>query len=506
MTRVCFINPPIREWAKPNCPPMGLLLLSAVLRKNGHDPYIFDINGFRHTDQYVADWISKADFELYGVTGLITQWNYMRWVCDAIKKYHPDAKVVAGGSAVSNSPELFSKRVNSVDAIAVGEGERVILDIVRDLEKGELTGSEKCVLDTQRALEEPSHVEGGRDRPYVFQRSEYLPSKPVYQADLIKDLDDIPIPDYENLESLEVYLKNPVGYRNRRKWIDGRDCDDLTNLCILSTRSCVFSCSFCAFSYLGRAARSMSARRVVDIIEHIHDCFHVDYVHFLDEITFFSKIIALNFCDEMIRRGMNEAVKWGAPCRIDVLDKETIDAMTEAGCLHIGCGIESLSASVLKTMDKYQQLQGGVGRVVENLRYARLKIPDVDTSFIIGYPGETRETIRETIGKMKLVDETFTPSCVFYATPYPRTGLWEIATRAGFIGKGEDAQTKHIERLGENMARMVVNFTDMPLSELKLWKRRMELAKLDVTDEDVRKMEERDKAMVYEGVHYSYPA
>jgi anaerobic magnesium-protoporphyrin IX monomethyl ester cyclase len=484
---------------------MGPLLLSSVLRENGHDPYIFDINGFRYSDQYVTDWISKADFDLYGVTGLVTQWNYMRWVCDEIKRCHPKAKVVAGGSAVSNSPELFSKRVKSVDAIAVGEGERVILDVVRDAEKGELVGSDKCVLDTQRALDEPIHVDGGRDRPYMFERTEYRPTKPVYQADLIKDLDTIPIPDYEHLDSLDIYLKNPVGYRNKRKWIDGRDCDELTNLCILSTRSCVFSCSFCAFSYLGRAARTMNAGRVVDIIEHIHDRFQVDYVHFLDEITFFSKIIALKFCDEMIRRGMNEAVKWGAPCRIDVLDKETVDAMVEAGCLHIGCGIESLSAKVLKTMDKYQQLQGGVQRVVENLRYARKKIPDVDTSFIIGYPGETRETIGETVQNMRLVGDDFKPSCVFYATPYPRTGLWEIATKAGVIGTSEDAQVRHIESLGENMAQMVINFTDIPLSELRVWKRRMELAKFDVSDRDVAEMDERDKVMVYEGVHYSYP-
>ena len=505
VTRVCLVSPPIREWSEPNCPPMGLLLLSSVLRANGHEPYMFDINGFRYSDEYVRDWIKRADFDLYGITGLITQWNYMSWVSGVIKKYHPDAKVIAGGSAVSNSPELFSRRVSAVDAIAVGEGERVILDIVKDAERGELVGSDTCVLDTQQVLEKPIHVQEGRDRPYMFQSTVYKPAKPVYQAELIKNLDEVPMPDYENLPSLHVYLKNPVGYRNKRKWMDGRNCDDLTNLCILSTRSCVFSCSFCAFSYLGRAARTMSAKRVVDTIEHIYDRFHVDYVHFLDEITFFTKDIALKFADEMIRRGMNEVVKWGAPSRIDVLDKEAIDAIARAGCVHIGCGIESLSPKVLKTMDKYQQLQGGVNRVVENLRYARQKIPDVDTSFIVGYPGEDRGTITETIENMKRVDVDFKPSCVFYATPYPRTGLWEIATRAGFIGTSYDEQTKHIESLGENSAQMVINFTGIPTDELRLWKRRLELAKFDVTEDEMKEMHQRDKVMIYQGVHYSYP-
>ena len=93
--KICLVNPPIREWAKPNQVPMGLLMISTVLRTAGHRVDIFDINGPRLAQDEVRAWISSHNYDLYGIGGLITQWNYIRWCTDVIKEYHQDTPIMA---------------------------------------------------------------------------------------------------------------------------------------------------------------------------------------------------------------------------------------------------------------------------------------------------------------------------------------------------------------------------------------------------------------------------
>ena len=171
--------------------------------------------------------------------------------------------------------------------------------------------------------------------------------------------------------------------------------------------------------------------------------------------------------------------------------------MAAGGCFHVGGGIESLSTSLLKAMDKYQHLQCGVDSLVEKLRLGREIIEDVETSFIIGYPGETRETIAETIMNMQRIDSTFRPDAVFFATPYPGTWLWDYAVQEGFIPD----PIQHIESLGENSVNQLMNFTEIPSDELRMWKRRLEQATMEVPDP----VDLHVGPMEWSGTTYSYP-
>ena len=171
--------------------------------------------------------------------------------------------------------------------------------------------------------------------------------------------------------------------------------------------------------------------------------------------------------------------------------------MAASGCLHVGGGVESLSKTLLKAMDKYQTLRGGVDALVEKLTLAREIIEDVDTSFIVGYPGETRETMSETIRNMQRIDPDFRPDAVFFATPYPGTWLWDYAIKEGFILN----PIKHIEALGENSTVQLMNFTDIPSDELRIWKRRMEQATMEEPD----KVDLHTGPMQWLGTSYSYP-
>lgn len=487
---VCLINPPIREWTRPNVPPLGLLLLSSVLRQAGHTVTIYDINGHRFSRDQVDTWSASARYDLYGVTGMITQWNYIRWLTETIKRHQPKSVIVAGGPVVSNCPDLFAQRMTAVDALVVGEGERAVLDVCRDVERRKLQVNCEATVSTQP-------VDAKTRTGLVLQKVET--NKPVYQADNIEDLDEIPFPDYENLDTTSVYLGNPVGAMNVRKWIDGNPTpgQDIRNLCLLSTRSCVFRCRFCQPRYLGEKPRIRSSKNIADEIERLVLDHGVKYVHFCDELTFFSKKMAAAFSDELIRRGLHHHITWGVPARIDVLDRSSMERMREAGCILLGLGVESLSETVLKAMDKFGTLAGGVEKVVENIRIAREIIPVVGTAFIVGYPGETRETIQETIINMQKIGSDFRPTDATYATPYPGTYLWDYAVKQGHIKD----PIPYIERINENARKMIINFTEIPFDELRVWKRRLECATFDEAPPP------RPDGSVDEflGIEYSYP-
>lgn len=485
---ICLVNPPIREWARPNQVPMGLLMISTVLRRDGHSVDIFDINGPRLTPEQVREWIADHAYDVYGIGGLITQWNYIRWCTGVIKEYHPNSPIVAGGPVVSNSPDLFAQRMTSVDMMVVGEGELAILDVVRDIEQGRVT-TKKSVTLTLQPVDATTHTG-------LCSRDVQL-AKPVYKSPPISNLDDLPFPDFENLDTVPIYRVNPVGGTNTKvKWTDGA-APNVNNLTLITTRGCPFRCRFCQPRYLGDAARSRSAAKICDDIERLVERYGVTYVHFTDELCFFSKRKAMLFSEEVIRRGLQKVVQWGGATRFDIHDRESFGQMAEAGCLHVAGGVESLSVALLKAMDKYQHLDGGVESLVEKIRLAREIIEDVDTSFIIGYPGETRETMSETIRNMQRIGSDFRPDAVFFATPYPGTWLWDHATREGFIPD----PIRHIESLRENSVNQLMNFTDMPPDELRVWKRRLEQATL----EEPEPRDLHTGPMQWSGVVYSYP-
>lgn len=486
--KICLVNPPIREWARPNQVPMGLLMISSVLRSAGHQVDFLDINGPRLNPADVRAIIAGHDYDLYGIGGLITQWNYIRWCTDVIKELHPDVPIVAGGPVVSNSPGLFAKRMTSVDAIVVGEGERAVLDVANDVEQGRLTGKSTVRL-TLQPLNATTRT--------GLCSTEIAISKPVYQSASMPNLDDLPFPDFENLHTTPIYRGNPVGGTNTRvKWLDGA-AEGIRNLTLITTRGCPFRCRFCQPRYLGDAPRTRSAQKVCDDVERLVERYGVTYVHFTDELCFFSRRKALLFSEEVLRRGLQKVVQWGGATRFDIHDRESFEAMAKAGCMHVGGGIESLSVELLTRMDKYQQLEGGVESLVEKIRLAREIIEDVDTSFIIGYPGETTDTITETIQNMHRIGLDFRPNAVFFATPYPGTWLWDYAEANGFIPD----PIRHIESLGENSVNQLMNFTDIPDDELRTWKRKLEQATLDEPEAvDLHK-----GPMEWAGVVYSYP-
>ena len=104
--KMLLIFPPIRLSDVPRNFPTGLGIIASIIRNNGHDVKVLDINGNRFSKTYVENYIKKEDFDVVGIGGLITVYNYLKWLIPLIRKKDKKIPIIIGGGIGSNIPEL----------------------------------------------------------------------------------------------------------------------------------------------------------------------------------------------------------------------------------------------------------------------------------------------------------------------------------------------------------------------------------------------------------------
>ncbi len=180
---------------------------------------------------------------------------------------------------------------------------------------------------------------------------------------------------------------------------------------IMSTRGCPFSCEFCSNTVFGVTYRKRSAQNVVDEVEQAL-ALGYERIHFADDVFTLDKERVGRICDEIIKRGLRFG--WECLGRVDSIDRPLALHMKEAGCDRILFGIESGSDSILLLMNK-KITSHAARKAVETAHNAGLK---TGAFFILFYPGETDQSVLETLrfaGSLPL-------DYLSYATPRPIPG------------------------------------------------------------------------------------
>ncbi len=431
---ILLINSPVRLDARPNCIPYGLATMASVLRGQGHEVEILDVNARRLSRTEVIADLKRRDWDLAGLSGLITTFGFQRWLTPRLKEMRPAAPVVSGGGLATSSSDLLFQ-VAPVDMVARGEGERTIVELCRTIEDG-----------ADPALVPGIGFRRGQDVIYTAPREN------------IPDLDAIPFPAWDLLP-MEVYLKNPIwgdvannssGFRS--------DVRITRSMNIIASRGCPFACNYC-YHLFGRSKyRFRSAENIVSEMEALVDRYGVDFIGFVDDNMMASETHLLAFCDLLEKRRL--PVTWGCHGRVTSAEPHILERMAETGCVWIGYGIESGSQRMLDAMNKKARVEQAK-KAVENTRRAGI-FPN--TTFIFGYPGETRETIQETVDfKRGLGIECGS----FFATPYPGTPLYEQ------VSERIPNEETFVERLG-NATEFTINLTGFDDDTLFRLKRAMD--------------------------------
>lgn len=428
---ILIINPPIREWAKPNCVPLGLGYIASTLRMAGHSIDMLDINAYQYSKERVLAILKKKNPDFILTGGIITTYSYLKWLTSQLKDLFSDIPIMIGGSVSTSIPEIALNTLN-IDIACIGEGEITAVEVANCIEYGKKLSSVKGIY----------YRKNGK----IFRNEMRKP---------IKDLDSIPFPAYD-LFLMDIYINNPVGYINKDKWGSGsRISDDVPkSININVTRGCPYRCRFCYHDYLGPGYRHRAPQHVLKEMDFLNEEYGVTYFLWSEDESLINRKFIHEFCDLMIKSKRD--YQFALAGRVNIVNEKMLTELKNAGCNMVAYGIESGSQKILDNMNKQVKVEQAKNAV----KLTKKIFGDADCSFMIGYPGETDETIQETKEFCKELD--LAPEVIFFATPYQGTELYEYAKKLGLIKN----EVEYVSKLWEQGEQIAVNFTNWTDEEL----------------------------------------
>lgn len=438
--RFLLVNPPIREHCPPSQFPLGLGYIASTVRNSGFQVNVLDINGYRFSLERVTKKIAEWNYGAVGITGLITQYSYIKWLCNILRKTNPNCWIIVGGAIASSIPDTLLAKTEC-DIVVYGEGEITVVELANTIQNnGHL-----------RAVKGISF----KDRGKIIRN---LPREPI------KDLGSLPFPAWE-LFPMETYIGNlgreKIACRRALpKQMERRlRGNNLRAMTISAVRGCPYQCSYCYHTFYGYPVRNRPIKSVIDEILTLKREYGIHHVDFNDDIFVHNRKWTVELCRALIKLG--RPVTWICAGRVNLIDAELLSIMKKAGCVYIGYGIESGSDRILKLMNKKvtaKQASEAV-KLTQKMNFA------CGASFMIGYPGETKASIKETV--RFCIDHGIHLS-FFYTTPYPGTPLYNWTKSVGKI-KNEEEYFEHLSKIGDakNLAINLTDFTDDELVKLK---------------------------------------
>jgi radical SAM superfamily enzyme YgiQ (UPF0313 family) len=236
----------------------------------------------------------------------------------------------------------------------------------------------------------------------------------IHEKPDIINVDDVPMPDYSLVDLNRFSGVSPVGV--------------VPSLAIMASRGCGFHCTFCNTPlFWGRQVRYRNPQLVVDEVELLHNQYGINEIFFQDDTMNLNHEWAFAIFNELIKRGLSKEMLFKIDCRVNekLLTREYIELAKKAGVWNIFFGIESGSQYMLDRMKK------GI-TVAEIKRAVKLTKEygiNPQCSFIVGLPGESLGTLRETDKLIQEAEIDFYGWC--FACPFPGTELDKEVTLKG---------------------------------------------------------------------------
>jgi radical SAM superfamily enzyme YgiQ (UPF0313 family) len=381
-------------------PPLNLLYVTTVLQKDGFDAELIDASAeFNRYEQ------ALAHMEEYSVVILLSSTNSFRHdvkTLRELKKANPDLLAMLFGS----HPTFMADHCLQEDVVDIAvqrEPEFIIRDVVRSLSQGTDWREVKGI-----AYRDQDRVVTNEAYPFV-------------------PMDDLPIPNREALPSGVDYF-NPVVKR-------------MPYTTMQTSRGCPAKCIFCTVPYF--YGRKIRRRSVENVMEEIRLCIDLGYreIFFRDETFTAYKKRNIEICNRIIDEKLD--ITWIANARADMVDKEQLEKMKEAGCHLIKIGAESGCQQLLDNMHKGTTVDQ-TRRAFEMCREAGL---DTHAHFMIGNVGETRETQENTIRYATSLG--LSTASFGILTPYPGSVLFDMVSKDHpEIGDGSEVSMARIHTQG----------------------------------------------------------
>ena len=385
--KITLVNPPYPPSVHSHPPfiPLGLAYLGAVAEKAGHQVIVIDCQAEKLTYDTFRDRIAQTPSDIIGVTATTLLYKSAMNLVTIAKQTQPQAVTMLGGSHGTFWDENALEEYPSLDIVVRREGELTFIELIDKLQ-------------TQSSL---SNVLG------ITYRSE---GRNVRNADrpFIEDLDTLPFPAHHLLPLENLKHNGKIIFP------------------LVSSRGCVYWCDFCStVRMFGRGYRMRSPKNVVDEMQFVHEKYGIDQVTFYDDAFSVDRNRVIKICEELHARKLH--IKWDCGTRVDMVDRELMETMRDAGCFAVWLGVESGSEVILGAMNKRIKLDQTRLAYKTAHQLGLMTIANV----VLGFPGETEQTARETI---RFVKELNPDDVGFYiATPYPGTPMYEQVKKNGWL-------------------------------------------------------------------------
>lgn len=393
--------------------PLELLQIAGIPDQEGYDVQIID--AMIHED-YMERLVQACDGALLFASSCILgyQVTHGAQVARAIRERFPDLPLIWGGWFPSVVPETYIAE-NVADAVALGQGEHTFRDVVHALEAGESLESVPGLV-----------VKGADGNPI------YTEHRAVVGFDKIPD---VPwhLLDFEKYVDLQ---NNPGDWKLRHKFSDPWDMKPDTQVrgfSYYSSYGCPEPCTFCCSPMVtGRRWKAIPGKLLADRLMECHERFNFNIVRFQDANFGVHEKRSNEFCDELIGHG--SPFWWNGTYEIETIDRykdESLDKLAASRFHMAALGAEAGSQDQQTRIKKAIDIEGALESSLTRLNQRGIQ---TGLSWIIGYPGESLESMNKTIAVAARIKHLFphSPSDIFPFRPIPGTEDFNESVKLGY--------------------------------------------------------------------------
>jgi len=337
--------------------PVGLCSIASFLEAKNIETIILD--GYAKPME-LKEWVKiildeKPDF--LGISTTTSSFLEGVQLASAVKKVAPEIRNVFGGVHVSAIKEKCIADFPVIDFAVVGEGEETLFEII------------------ERDGKDIEDVEG-----IVYRGKDSNDIKFTGIRKKTLNLDSLPFPAYDKLDGFPESYRLPIF---------SYSAEPATN--VISSRGCPYACSYCDRSVFGRSFRWNSGEYVHSLMSWLKKRWGIKHITFYDDIFTANRKRVESLCKILIDHPLD--MTFYCAVRANHLDEELLRMLKQAGCWQISFGVESGDPNIVQMHRKESDLD----EIKEKVFMIKKLGMRVKGLFIIGFPGDTEETIRRTI-------------------------------------------------------------------------------------------------------------
>lgn len=365
--------------------PIGIYYIGALLKENRYDVEILNWHDINTTPSKIEETLREKKPDLIGFSIMhVNRWGGIDIALIA-KQILPNVKIAFGGIGATFLWEHLLKHFRGIDYVVIGEGENSFLHLIRCIENEKYEGIKEI-------------------KGIAFRDGEEIVN--TGNPEVIQDIDQLPMPS---------------------KYFEFQH--------LTSSRGCPSNCTFCGSPrFWGHKVRFHSPEYFVEQLERLYNK-GITFFYISDDVFTMRKDRVIEICKRIIEKNLN--ITFAAISRVNYVNEEMLYWMRKAGCIQISYGIESGSEKIRETLNKNIKTSDIKRAFALTTKYGIL----ARAYFIYGSPGESIETIEETIN---LIYEIKPLAIIFYILViFPGTALYEDFKQK--TGIGDDVWLERIE-------------------------------------------------------------